>query len=375
MMRKLAVILLMVTLSLPSFAAECRNWAEWDGFKSRFVDGGRVIDRSESGSFTTSEGQSYGLFFALVANDRNAFDQILKWTEANLAGGDLTARLPAWHWGKRPDGTWGIIDPNPASDSDLWIAYSLMEAGRLWKLERYTALGELLANRIFREEVEELPGLGWTLLPAPKGFKPEPGVWRLNPSYPPIQLLQRMAFQLPESAWSQLLAPAADLIVRSAPRGFAPEWIIYKDGSGFLPDPESKGEGSYNAIRVYLWAGMLATDEPLAKTLVERFSPMADAVARTGVPAEKIDTVNAALSESAGPAGFSAAVIPLLASLKRKGPASEQRLRVTAKAPLLLNDNYYDQALTLFGLGWIDGHYKFQRNGMLQLKWKCNASR
>lgn len=120
---------------------------------------------------------------------------------------------------------------------------------------------------------------------------------------------------------------------------------------------------------------MLATDEPLAKMLVERFSPMADAVARTGVPAEKIDTINATLSESAGPAGFSAAVIPLLVSLKRKGPASEQRLRVTAKAPLLLNDNYYDQALTLFGLGWIDGHYKFLRNGMLQLKWKCNASR
>ena len=40
------------------------------------------------------------MFFALVANDRARFDKLLSWTEANLAGGDLTQRLPAWSWGK-----------------------------------------------------------------------------------------------------------------------------------------------------------------------------------------------------------------------------------------------------------------------------------
>ena len=32
-----------------------------------------------------------------------------------------------------------------ASDADLWIAYTLLEAGRLWKERRYTALGTLIA--------------------------------------------------------------------------------------------------------------------------------------------------------------------------------------------------------------------------------------
>ncbi len=89
---------------------------------------GRVIDHSAQDR-TTSEGQSYAMFFALVDNDRIRFDKLLNWTEVNLAGGDLTQRLPAWSWGKSPDGSWKILDQNPAADADLWIAYSLLEAG------------------------------------------------------------------------------------------------------------------------------------------------------------------------------------------------------------------------------------------------------
>ena len=37
------------------------------------IQGGRVIDPSTPSGQTTSEGQSYGLFYALVANDRDSF--------------------------------------------------------------------------------------------------------------------------------------------------------------------------------------------------------------------------------------------------------------------------------------------------------------
>ena len=46
-----------------------------------------VIDPSDARKITTSEGQSYGLFFALAANDRKAFDLLLAWTRDNLARG------------------------------------------------------------------------------------------------------------------------------------------------------------------------------------------------------------------------------------------------------------------------------------------------
>lgn len=65
-------------------------------FKKDYIsEGGRVIDPSDTRKITTSEGQSYALFFALAANDRRAFEQILTWTRDNLAGGNLNDHLPA----------------------------------------------------------------------------------------------------------------------------------------------------------------------------------------------------------------------------------------------------------------------------------------
>lgn len=53
-------------------------WPRWDAFKRDFISAdGRVIDVGSADSRTVSEGQAYGLFFALVANDRRMFDTIL----------------------------------------------------------------------------------------------------------------------------------------------------------------------------------------------------------------------------------------------------------------------------------------------------------
>ena len=139
---------------------------------------GRVIDRTAQDR-TTSEGQAYAMFFAVVANDPALFDRLLRWTEDDLAKGDLGANLPAWHWERRRGGDWGVVDANSASDADLRMAYALLEAGRLWRAARYDALGRKLLAGVARREVASLPGLGPTLLPAPQGFAVEGGrAWR-----------------------------------------------------------------------------------------------------------------------------------------------------------------------------------------------------
>jgi endo-1,4-beta-D-glucanase Y len=38
-------------------------------------------------------------------------------------------------------------------DSDLWIAWALLEAGRLWQTPQYTEVGKALLARIADEEV------------------------------------------------------------------------------------------------------------------------------------------------------------------------------------------------------------------------------
>ncbi|MBY4695596.1 cellulase [Burkholderia latens] len=352
--------------------AQCSTaWPRWDAFKRDFVSAdGRVIDVGSADARTVSEGQAYGLFFALVANDRRTFDTILAWTENNLAQGDLSAHLPAWLWGRAPDGAWRVLDANAASDADLWIAYTLVEAGRLWRERSYTARGALLAKRVLDTETASVPGLGLTLLPGPTGFKLGSDRWRVNPSYSPPQVIRGLAARLPDDRrWAALAASTGRVLLDTAPKGFAPDWALYRAGAGFGPDPQTHAESAYNAIRVYLWAGMLDRADPLAAPLLARFAPFADYIAAHGAPPEKVDTTTGVAGPNDGNGGFSAAAVPFLDARGQRALADAQAARVDTLARQSA-PGYYTSVLTLFGLGWRDGRYRFGADGSLDPHWE-----
>lgn len=346
-------------------------WPRWDAFKRDFVSAdGRVIDVGSADSRTVSEGQAYGLFFALVANDRRAFDTILGWTENNLAQGDLTARLPAWLWGRAADGAWRVLDANAASDADLWIAYTLVEAGRLWHERSYTARGALLAKRVLDDETASVPGLGLTLLPGPVGFRLANDQWRVNPSYSPPQVIRGLGARLPDDRrWASLAASTARVLLDTAPKGFSPDWALYRAGAGFGPDAATHAESAYNAIRVYLWAGMLDPADPLAAPLLVRFAPFAEHIAAHGAPPEKVDTTTGAAGPNDGNGGFSAAAVPFLDARGQRALADAQAARVDTLARQS-PPGYYSSVLTLFGLGWRDARYRFAADGTLDVRWR-----
>ncbi|MEZ2353096.1 cellulose synthase complex periplasmic endoglucanase BcsZ [Caballeronia sp. RCC_10] len=340
------------------------SWPRWDAFKRRFVSqDGRVIDVGSADERTVSEGQSYALFFALVADDRATFDTILHWTEDKLAAGDLTARLPAWLWGRDASGALRVLDTNAASDADLWIAYALLEAGRAWGERSYTARGAALARRVLDEESAMVPGLGLTLLPGPAGFHPSADVWRVNPSYAPLQVIRGIGARLPDDArWPRLAASSARMLIDSAPRGFSPDWALYRANHGFEPDGDTQAESAYNAIRVYLWAGLLASSDDARPGLLQRFAPFSAYIGERGAPPERVDTRTGRAGPNDGNAGFSAAAVPFLTSLGETRLADAQAARAQAEtAP-----GYYTSVLTLFGLGWREGRYRFAADGALQ---------
>lgn len=366
--RRLCALLLLVSFGS---AATC-DWPAWQQFKHDYVsDAGRVIDPSSARKVTTSEGQSYGLFFALVANDRDAFDQLLSWTENNLAAGDLTARLPVWLWGQRKDNNWDVLDPNSASDSDLWIAYSLLEAGRLWDSRRYQTMGTLLLQRIAQEEVVNIPGLGEMLLPGKIGFN-DNDRWRLNPSYLPPQLLARFASLA--GPWKAMAKVNQRLLLEMAPHGFSPDWVVWQEGKGLQSDETRPDIGSYDAIRVYLWVGMLSNNSPQKAALIQRFQPMVAVTQQQGVPPENVDTSNGKTSGK-GPEGFSAALLPFLASSPQpynQQTFNGQQQRVQDTPPSA--NAYYSTVLTLFGQGWVQQRYRFNRQGELQPSWNSQCA-
>ncbi|MDR5739333.1 MULTISPECIES: cellulose synthase complex periplasmic endoglucanase BcsZ [unclassified Caballeronia] len=351
-------------------AAQSCDWPAYRQFIERVVQAdGRVIDRSTEAQQTTSEGQSYGMFFALVANDRASFDRMLGWTRANLAGGKFDAgdvRLPAWQWGRKADGSFGVMDANAASDADLWIAYDLLQAGRLWNEPAYTRLGRALAAQVVKEEVVDLPGLGPMLLPGPQGFNAG-GVTRLNPSYLPLPLLRGLAHEMPDGPWTKLAQNAARLVKVTSPRGYAPDWAAYRNGQ-FVVDPKNGDIGSYDAIRVYLWAGLAASADPLARPWLDALPGMRQSVAKAGFPPEKVAATTGAASGE-GPLSYWGALAPYFKSL------NDERSLGLARAHLdALNGSqdavYYDRVLGLFGGGFIDGRYRFDENGRLVPNWR-----
>jgi len=367
MLLRTGLALVLVLIAEVAVAADVR-WPAWARFRDTLVsDDGRVIDRADPRHITTSEGQSYALFFALVADDRDTFQRLLDWTQNNLAKGDLGAILPAWLWGHDDaNDRWGVLDANSAADADLWLAYTLLEAGRLWQRRDYRVLGTRLAARIASEELAELPGFGWMLLPGREGFVGD-GSWRINPSYLPPQLPTRLSML--GAPWPAVAANVPRLLIDSAPQGLAPDWTQWTPADGWQADPENGSQGDYDAIRVYLWLGMLADGADQRQALLTHFAPMREIVRRHGVP-ERVDALNGEASGH-GNVGFSAALLPfLVASSDADAPlAEEQRRRLAADPPV--DDAYYSQVLTLFGRGWDEGRYRFAADGRLQPAWRA----
>jgi len=369
---RLSARALMSLMLVAAVEVDCAGptWpALYQSYVRAFLDNQiRVIDR-DTGDRTTSEAQAYAMFFALVANDRSRFDGLLRWTELNLAAGDLTAQLPAWLWGRDSSDRWGVLDTNAAADADVWMAYVLLEAGRAWNDQRYTAIGRSLAKRIAAEEVADIGGIGPVLMPAPKGFRQDDAI-RLNASYLPLQVFVGLGHLLPDGPWERIAQRISTLVSASAPHGFATDWVDFAPGRGF----SASDAGSYDAIRVYLWAGMLDAAAPGRDAILRSLSGMADWVRKNAAPPEKVRR-DGSVDVPNGPVGFSAALLPYLSAIGEKKLADAQsgRLRSALDSRTGLYgrpSKYYDQNLALFALGWTERRFWFDSNGTLKTWWK-----
>ena len=359
-------------LATPAAAGPVADWPSWQRFKARFIaEDGRVIDHGTPREHSTSEGQAYAMFFAVVANDRPAFDRVWGWAVDQLCGGQAGERLPAWQWGRLDNGSWDVIDANPASDADLWMAYALLEAGRHWGVPAYRLAGQRLLALVQAQELVDLPGFGPMLLPGPTGFataedgQGAPTQWRLNPSYLPLPVLAAFGRVDPAGPWQTMAANTVRMVQAIAPHGMVADWVDYRREGGFVAEPKS-AVGSYDAIRVYLWAGVAAPSR-LTRDLLKALGGMATAISPSGNPPQSVNAADGS-REGVAPAGFSAALLPYLAALGQVREGARQRQRAqTMFAAQGDSTRYYDQVLGLFGLGWAERRYRFLSSGQLWL--------
>ena len=161
--------------------------ASWQSYCRHFIKSdGQVIIPEESGG-TISEAQAYALLRAVWANDAAVFNRVYGWTYNNLSRGRVHGdRLLAWRWGRLPDGSWGVLDANSATDGDLDYALALVLAARKgWRaptgLPDYREESRRVQADILVKEVAALPEGDMLLTPGNWHELAPP--YLVNPSY------------------------------------------------------------------------------------------------------------------------------------------------------------------------------------------------
>ncbi|MDO9708078.1 glycosyl hydrolase family 8 [Paracraurococcus lichenis] len=325
-------------------AAQAEAWrAAWAAFQSRFVaPEGRVIDTG-NGGVSHTEGQGWGMLFALRAQDRQGFERLLAWTRRTLARpGDS---LHAWRY--RPDGGLRVDDLNNATDGDLCIAWALLEAGARWRAPEHHALGSAIGRDVLRLLVRQAGSIS-LLLPGALGFE-RADRFVINPSYYVFPAFRWLARAVPDPAWARLAADGL-LLLRQARFGrweLPPDWLEVDRRSGIPAIAQAwPPRFSYDAVRVPLWLGWAGLrDEPTFRNANRFWS------GRAALPAwvDLTSDVSSPYSASAG--------VAALAQLVAGGSGTPA---LPSPRSLLLAQKYYDAALTMLAAAAAEGNQPAQ---------------
>lgn len=226
----------------------------WDSYKRHFVKDGRIIDPYRN-NITTSEGQSYALLRSVWIDDREAFDEILEWTNDNLLNSE---GLYAWKFGENEQGINTILDSGSATDADQDIALALLFAHKRWRDQIYLELAKDVIRNIWQYEVKEMHGNYYLL--AGNWGKEKEGILT-NPSYmsPYIYRIFQEVDQTHD--WMSVVSTSYQVIemCSSSKLGhrssvfLAPEWChITNSGVAVVPTEVglSSTDYSYNAFRI-----------------------------------------------------------------------------------------------------------------------------
>src|SRR5262249_31915103 len=148
--------------------------------------------------------------------------------------------------------------------------------------------------------------------------------------------------------WPKIRASALRMFAARARHGFVDDWVAYRPRRGFVTDPVAGAIGSYDAIRIYLWMGLLHESDPDRRQLAAWLNgPLAFWLAHGRVP-ERIDTANPASDAPAGPVGFLAVLLPALRTSgdARRLAALEKQIEAERRGSLYGDPPaYYDQNL------------------------------
>jgi endoglucanase len=321
-------------------AVSAEDLAEWRQFRSRFISGdGRVVDTG-NGGVSHSEGQGWGMMFAVAFNDQETFDRLLGWTSRVLAC--RTDTLHAWRY--LPNASVTVPDTNNATDADLFIAAALSRAAGRWGRPDLAIAASGIARDILRLLVRPA-GQRLVLLAGAQGFETRDQL-TVNLSYYAWPMLSELAALVPSPIWAQLRQDGLALLDEGRFGAFRlpPDWLLVDRGSGALrPHPHWPARFSYDAIRVPLWLAW-AGETPAASQDFAAYWAKGG-----GLPPAWIDLNTNAVASYPAPPGMVA--VARIATASRV--VDVKALPHNGFPPLRASPDYYSAALILLSrLAW-----------------------
>ncbi len=231
--------------------------AEWAAFKERFLSPeGRVVDTG-NGGVSHSEGQGYGLLFAVAWDDRDAFERILAWTGMRLRG-RADGLLP---WRYDPRASPPVGDLNNASDGDLYVAWALLRGAARWNHPPWQDQARRASAALLGQCALRARDL-FLLLPGAEGFRQFAAV-TVNPSYYAFPALRALARLPRHGDWDRIGKDGVALLdaASARTRGFVPDWLHVPLDAPLRQArwaPDRPPRFSFDAVRVPLhlvWGG------------------------------------------------------------------------------------------------------------------------
>lgn len=233
----------------------------WQSYVRRHITAeGRVVLAERDGE-TISEAQAYALMRALWAGDEATFARVYAWTRGNLSRlathGD---HLLSWRWGRRADGSWGVLDPNTAADADLDYAMALwLAARRGWRAPPpwpdYGSEARAVARDILAKETVRIPN--GELLLAPGNWHEKTPPVLINPSYFSPGAYRLLGEGQAGSPWSELhsavypfLSQLSQGLGERAGKGLYPDWVQVDERGRLAPPSDRDAHFGWEAVRL-----------------------------------------------------------------------------------------------------------------------------
>jgi endo-1,4-beta-D-glucanase Y len=227
-----------------TYAANTLLNSTWLNYKKIYLEPTdfRTLDPSRA-DITTSEGESYTMLRAAWLGDQTTFDEQDTWIKDNLQ--HSTDHLFAWEFGKRADGSYGILTADggntAASDADTDIAVSLVLAYSRWQNPQYLDDARDIMRDIWAHEVVTINGTPY--LAADNLEKAGTNSTILvNPSYFAPYAYRIFAEVDPGDGWSALIDSSyavtkqsmALTLDASSSAGLPPDWIAINRKTGVI---------------------------------------------------------------------------------------------------------------------------------------------